>query len=490
MLRLCYQQSKDYVPTPKDWVSSNWHGFKSPKELADLIVPARDTGVDRELLTKIGQTVSSVPEQFHVHSLLNRILKNRLKTIEDGEGLDWSTAEALAFGSLLTERHHVRLSGQDVERGTFSQRHAVLHDQKNETTYTALNNLSPDQAAFTVTNSHLSEYGVLGFELGYSLVNPNSLVIWEAQFGDFANTAEVIIDQFIASGEKKWLQRTGLVLNLPHGYDGQGPEHSSSRIERFLQLSDEDPYRMPTADELARQHQDCNLQLVYPSTPANYFHVLRRQIHRDFRKPLFLPFSKALLRHPLARSSLADMAPGTRFQRFLPEATPDALVAPDQITRVILCSGQVYYSLLRAREVNNVKNVAIGRIEQITPFPFDKVKEFVDQYPNARVVVAQEEPMNMGMFSFVQPRIETAMRHSQHHADAQARHAHLSQQVTSYGQPLSSMVLYAGRNPSGAVATGKKKLHIKEEQKLISEALFGATLPVRAVENGVPVFEV
>ncbi|KAI9219714.1 oxoglutarate dehydrogenase, E1 component [Blastocladiella britannica] len=490
LLEESYAQSKDYTPTPKDWVSSSWHGMKSPKELSDQVVPAHDTGIDRELLTLLGQKVSSWPADFSIHPLLNRIMKNRLKTVQEGEGLDWSTAEALAFGSLLMEGHHVRLSGQDVERGTFSQRHAVLHDQQNEGTHTALNNLSPDQAAFTVSNSSLSEFGVLGFELGYSLVSPNSLVIWEAQFGDFANSAQVMIDQFIVSGEKKWLQRTGLVVNLPHGYDGQGPEHSSSRIERFLQLSDEDPYTFPNADELARQHQDCNIQVVYPSTPANYFHTLRRQIHRDFRKPLILPFSKSLLRHPLARSSLADMAPGTRFQRFLPEVSPQSLVAPEEVKTVVLCSGQVYYSLLSAREVNGVKDVAIGRVEQITPFPFDKVREFVDQYPNARIKWVQEEPMNMGPWTFVEPRIATSLRHSTHHADAHARFAHLSLQPTHYGQPMSSPVLYAGRGPSGAVATGKKKLHVKEERTLLSNALFGSSLPVREAKNGVPVFDV
>ncbi|KAI9151219.1 2-oxoglutarate dehydrogenase E1 component [Blastocladiella emersonii ATCC 22665] len=490
LLEESYEKSKEYTPTPKDWVSSNWHGFKSPKELADEIVPARDTGVDRELLSQIGGKVSSYPEGFNIHNLLNRILKNRSKTIQEGDGIDWSTAEALAFGSLLMERTHVRLSGQDVERGTFSQRHAVLHDQKTEGTYTALNDLSPDQAAFTVSNSSLSEYGVLGFELGYSLVNPNSLVIWEAQFGDFANTAQVIIDQFVASGEKKWLQRTGLVMNLPHGFDGQGPEHSSARIERFLQLADEDPFKFPSPQEMSRQHQDCNIQVVYPSTPANYFHALRRQIHRDFRKPLILPFSKSLLRHPLARSSLADMVAGTRFQRFIPEIAPESIAAPEEIKTVVLCAGQVYYSLLRAREVNQVKDVAIARIEQFTPFPFDKVRDFVDQYPNARVKWVQEEPMNMGPWTFVEPRIATALRHSTHHADAQARYAHLVQQSTSYGQPLSSPVLFAGRNPSGAVATGKKKLHVKEERQLLSEALFGATLSVKDVDNGTPIFDV
>jgi 2-oxoglutarate dehydrogenase E1 component len=221
-----------------------------------------------------------------VHSGFVRILKARSKAINEGQGIDWPTAEGLAFGSLLLEGKHVRLSGQDVERGTFSQRHAVLHDQVNEKQYIPLNDLRPGQAKFTVCNSSLSEFGVLGFEYGYSLVNPNSLILWEAQFGDFVNNAQCIIDQFIASGEKKWLQRTGLVVLLPHGYDGQGPEHSSGRFERFLQLCDDHPYIYPPPEKMARQHQDCNMQIIYATTPANYFHVLRRQIHRDFRKPV------------------------------------------------------------------------------------------------------------------------------------------------------------------------------------------------------------
>ncbi|KNE63048.1 oxoglutarate dehydrogenase (succinyl-transferring), E1 component [Allomyces macrogynus ATCC 38327] len=495
MLEESYTQSKDYQPTPKDWVSSSWHGFMSPKELASLTVAPRDTGLDRDLLRQIGTKVSTIPETFTPHSLIKRIIGQRLKTVEEGEGLDWATAEAIAFGSLLMERTHLRLSGQDVERGTFSQRHAVLHDQQTEQTFTALNHLSPDQAKFTVSNSSLSEYGVLGFELGYSLVSPNSLVIWEAQFGDFANNAQCIIDQFIASGEKKWLQRTGLVLSLPHGYDGQGPEHSSSRIERFLQLCDEDPYKFPTPEELARQHQDCNMQVCYPSTPANYFHVLRRQVHRDFRKPLIMPFSKSLLRHPLARSSLADMGPGTRFQRFLPEVAPESLLPPEDIKTVLLCSGQVYYALARAREVNQIKDVVIGRVEQISPFPFDKVQQFVDQYPNAVVRWVQEEPMNMGPWPFVAPRIQTAMRHSQHHGLVAQRERveqdpSLVERLTPHGQPLSAPVLYAGRAPSGAVATGNKKQHLKEERALISEALFGEIRPVASVESGVPVYQV
>ena len=245
-----------------------------------------------QTLEHIAQVIGSAPEDFNLHRNLKRILANRSKTVLEGKNIDWSTAEALAFGSLVAEGHHVRVSGQDVERGTFSQRHAVFHDQENENTYTPLQHISGDQAKFVISNSSLSEFGALGFEYGYSLSSPNALVMWEAQFGDFANNAQCIIDQFIASGEVKWMQRTGLVMSLPHGYDGQGPEHSSGRLERYLQLSNEDPRVFPSQDRLERQHQDCNMQVVYMTTPANLFHVLRRQMHRQFRKrkPSLPPF--------------------------------------------------------------------------------------------------------------------------------------------------------------------------------------------------------
>jgi 2-oxoglutarate dehydrogenase E1 component len=261
-------------------------GFKSPSELAVETTPTYPTGAPLEQLKHVGKVIGSVPKTFEVHSNLKRILKARLKSVENGEGLDWATAEGLAFGSLLLDGKHVRLSGQDVERGTFSHRHAVLHDQETEEQYTPLSHLSKDQAGFTVCNSSLSEFGTLGFELGYSYANPAALICWEAQFGDFANNAQCIIDQFIASGETKWLERTGLVMLLPHGYDGQGPERSSARLERYLQLCQEPPYVFPSPEQLSRQLQDCNMQVVYCTTPANYFHALRRQVCRDFRKPV------------------------------------------------------------------------------------------------------------------------------------------------------------------------------------------------------------
>ena len=265
MLEKAAGGAKDYTPSPKEWLSSAWPNFPSPKELAEKNLPHLITGVADETLKHIGRVISSYPADFMPHRNLARILQARGKTVEEGTNIDMPTAEALAFGAMVLEKIDVRISGQDVERGTFSQRHAVLHDQNTEAQYTPLKNLGKDQAAFTACNSSLSEYGVLGFELGYSLVSPASLVIWESQFGDFANNAQCIIDQFIASGERKWLQRTGLVMNLPHGFDGQGPEHSSGRLERFLQLCDDHPHIFPPPEKMERQHQDCNMQIVYPT---------------------------------------------------------------------------------------------------------------------------------------------------------------------------------------------------------------------------------
>lgn len=284
MLEESFERSKDYQSTSKEWLTSAWHGFKSPKELATEVLPHLPTGVSASTLNHIGKIIGQPPSEFQVHKNLKRILNNRTKTVEEGKNIDMSTAEALAFGSLVMEGHHVRVSGQDVERGTFSQRHAVLHDQVNESTYTPLEHLSKDQQTFVISNSSLSEFGVLGFEYGYSLSSPNALVMWEAQFGDFANNAQCIVDQFIASGEVKWLQRSGLVMSLPHGYDGQGPEHSSGRMERYLQMCNEDPRIFPAEAKLERQHQDCNMQIAYCTTPANLFHILRRQMCRQFRK--------------------------------------------------------------------------------------------------------------------------------------------------------------------------------------------------------------
>ncbi|KAI6094416.1 thiamine diphosphate-binding protein [Pisolithus croceorrhizus] len=450
MLEKAAAGAKDYVPSSKEWLSASWQGFPSPRQLAEETLPTRPTGSNEETLKRIGQAVSHYPAGFSPHRNLARILTTRGKTVEEGRNIDWSTAEALAFGSLALEKVHVRLSGQDVERGTFSQRHAIIHDQSNEQKYVPLNNLDSNQARFVVCNSSLSEFGALGFELGYSLVSPNFLTIWEAQFGDFANNAQCIIDQFIASGERKWLQRTGLVVNLPHGYDGQGPEHSSGRIERFLQLCDDHPHVFPSLEKIERQHQDCNMQVVYPTTPANYFHVLRRQVHRDFRKPLILFFSKALLRHPSARSDLSEMMGNTHFQRYLPEPHPEQLVPPEQIRRHILCTGQVYHTLVQEREQKEIKDIAISRVEQISPFPYDLITPHLDKYPNADLLWCQEEPLNNGAWTYVGPRILTAANETQYHR--------------------GKYPLYAGREPTSSVATGSKVQHKKEIEAFLESA--------------------
>lgn len=464
-----YKASKTYVPTAKEWVSSHWQGFRNLRELRDSYCQPYDTGVDTKQLVNVGRRSSSWPEHFKPHPGIRRIMDARTRTIEDGKDIDMPTAEALAFGTLLTEGFHVRLSGQDVERGTFSQRHSVLHDQAVEQQHVPLQHIASEQAPFTVCNSSLSEYAVLGFELGYSMVTPKSLTLWEAQFGDFCNTAQPVIDQFISSGEKKWLNRTNLTLLLPHGYDGAGPEHSNAHIERFLSLCDEDPYTPQLSDEQnpkTRQIQDCNMQLVYPSTPASYFHALRRQVHRDFRKPLVLFTSKSLLRHPLARSTLADMAAGTRFQKLIPAAHPD----PAKVSRLIFCSGQVYYTLQRSIAANRLANVAVARIEQLSPFPWDQFAAECDRFPQATDIVwAQEEPMNLGPWSYMEPRFYTALQHlSAHHKGKRAR--------------------YAGRRVTAAVATGFKYQHMAEEHELLAQALLNEKKEPKAVESGVAIW--
>jgi len=454
MLEESFTKSKDYQPTSKEWTTSAWNGFKSPKELATEVLPHLSTAVDKKTLEHVGEVIGSAPEGFHVHRNLKRILANRTKSVSEGKNIDYSTAEALAFGTLVTEGYHVRVSGQDVERGTFSQRHAVFHDQESEETYTPLQHISKDQGKFVISNSSLSEFGALGFEYGYSLSSPNALVMWEAQFGDFANNAQCIIDQFIASGESKWMQRNGLVMSLPHGYDGQGPEHSSGRLERYLQLSNEDPRVFPSADKLDRQHQDCNMQIVYMTEPANLFHALRRQMHRQFRKPLIIFFSKSLLRHPLARSNIEDFTgPEAGFRPLIadPEHETGNIKKPEEIERVILCTGQVYAALHKYRADNKIDNVAFTRIEQLNPFPWQQLRENLDQYPNAKTIVwCQEEPLNAGAWSFTQPRIETLLNQTQYH---DRKH-----------------VMYAGRNPSASVATGLKSVHKKEEEELLQMA--------------------
>lgn len=451
-----FSKSKDYVPTSREWLTEPWEGFKSPKELATEILPHEPTAVDEATLKHIGEVISSWPKDFEVHRNLKRILGSRKKAVESGEGIDWSTGEALAFGSLVMEGFHVRVSGQDVERGTFSQRHAVLHDQKSEETYTPLKYLSDKQADFVISNSSLSEYGVMGFEYGYSLTSPDALVQWEAQFGDFANTAQVIVDQFISGGESKWKQRSGLVLSLPHGYDGQGPEHSSGRIERYLQMTNEDPRQFPSPEKLDRQHQDCNFQVVYPTTPSNLFHILRRQQHRQFRKPLIIFFSKQLLRHPLARSSLSEFTGDSHFQWIIEDVElGKSINEKEGIKKLVIHSGQVYTALHKKRGELENKETSLLKIEQLHPFPFAQLKEAIDSYPNLEdIVFCQEEPLNMGPWAFVEPRLKTTL--------AETKYA---------GFPFR----FAGRDPSGSVAAGTKGMHNNEEQLFLKEVFEGSS---------------
>ncbi|XP_006814040.2 LOW QUALITY PROTEIN: 2-oxoglutarate dehydrogenase complex component E1-like [Saccoglossus kowalevskii] len=428
----------------RDWLDSPWRGFF--KEVP-LVYPS--TGIDEESLTHIGKAFSALPPDFVVHGGLKRTLKSRGEMVKN-RTVDWALGEAMAFGSLLKDGIHIRLSGQDVERGTFSHRHHVLHHQtKDKVTTKPLNNLYPNQAAYTVCNSSLSEFGVLGFELGFSMTNPNALVCWEAQFGDFSNTAQCIIDQFISSGQAKWIRQSGLVMLLPHGYEGMGPEHSSARLERFLQMCNDDADVIPKyepEDFAIQQLQDCNWQVLNCSTPANYFHALRRQIALPFRKPLIMMTPKSLLRLPEARSSFDEMLPETTFQRMYLDDGP-ASEEPEKTKKLILCTGRVYYDIVKQRDERNLaKDIAISRIEQVCPFPSDLVKAETDKYPNAKLMWVQEEHKNMGAWSYVQPRWSTALNRERRFR-------------------------YAGRPASSSTATGNKFTHQNELQNFLNAAL-------------------
>ncbi|KAM9958667.1 hypothetical protein ACTFIW_012256 [Dictyostelium discoideum] len=447
-----YQDGMKHVPNAEDWLESRWEGFKSPIELGN---PGR-TGIDQDLLQKIGKVLYTEPSGFEVHSTIKRLLKEKKDMFDKGTGFDWATAEALAFGSLLLDGNHVRLSGQDVERGTFSHRHAVWHDQKTDQTYAPLTKLAAalgkkDAAEFVASNSSLSEFAVLGFELGYSLENPDALILWEAQFGDFSNGAQVIIDQFISSGEQKWMRQSGLTMLLPHGYDGAGPEHSSCRIERYLQLCDSDPNKIPPKEEAERkQSQHSNMQVLNCSTPVNYFHALRRQVHRDFRKPLVIATPKYLLRYEKSFSTAKEFS-NDSFTRLYPEAFPDQINKPEKINRIVFCTGQVYYNLIASRESNNIKDVAIVRVEQLHPFPFDLVAEQLQHYPNAKAIWCQEEPMNMGYWNYIYPYFISTFKHINRPAD----------------------ITYTGRPSSASPAVASHTLHKLQLENFLSNALTG-----------------
>jgi len=423
-----FEGSANYKPNKADWLEGAWTGLGT----ASGDERRGETSLEPDRLLEIGKALTTVPATFNVNRKIARQLAQKEDMFKSGEGIDWATGEALAFGGLLREGVYVRLSGQDCKRGTFSQRHAVLIDQENESEYTPLNNIAADQARFEVIDSPLSEAGVLGFEYGFSLAEPRALVLWEAQFGDFANGAQVIIDQFITSGESKWLRMSGLVMLLPHGYEGQGPEHSSARLERYLQACAED-----------------NMQVVNATTPANYFHVLRRQVNRNFRKPLIMMTPKSLLRHKLAVSKLSEFGPGTSFHRLLWDDGKN--LGPDQdIRRVVLCSGKVYYDLFEEREKRGIKDIYLLRVEQLYPFAHKSLATELQRFPKAEIVWCQEEPKNMGAWTFVMPEIESVMESVGHR---QAR------------------LIYAGRPASASPATGLLRRHLQEQAKLVDQAL-------------------
>ncbi len=431
------EAAQSYRANKADWLDGRWSGFKTAGDADD---PRRGkTGVDISTLWEIGKKITTLPDGFHLHRTLNRFLDNRRKSIETGTNIDWATGEALAFCSLLLDGNKVRLSGQDSERGTFSQRHSVLIDQETEKRYTPFNHLREGQARYEVINSMLSEEAVLGFEYGYSLAEPGALTLWEAQFGDFANGAQVVFDQFISSGERKWLRMSGLVCLLPHGYEGQGPEHSSARLERFLQMCAED-----------------NMQVANCTTPANYFHILRRQLKRDFRKPLVLMTPKSLLRHRRAVSRLDEMGLETSFHRLLwddAQLLPDEkikLVPDDKIRRVVICSGKVYYDLYEAREKRGVDDIYLLRIEQLYPFPTKALMLELSRFKQAEMVWCQEEPRNMGAWVFVDIFLEWVLNQ----IGAKHRRAR-----------------YTGRPAAASTAVGQMSLHQAQLKNFLEEAL-------------------
>jgi len=425
-----FEAAGSYRPNKADWLEGAWKGIANMGEEEEFQEHA--TGVSMDMLKEIGHAISRSPDGVAVNPKISRQLKAKREAIDTGKDIDWATAEALAYGSLLVEGVPVRLSGQDCGRGTFSQRHSVLVDQNTEDRFIPLNHIRPGkQSRFEVLDSPLSELSLLGFEYGYSLAEPNCLTLWEAQFGDFSNAAQMIIDQFINSAEAKWLRLSGLVMLLPHGYEGQGPEHSSARPERYLQLSAQDNWQV------------CNF-----TTPANLFHAMRRQIRRNFRKPLVIFEPKSLLRHKRCVSTLAELGPQGRFQRVIGET---AQLAPaDKVRRVVLCTGKVYYDLLQYREDKKIEDVAIVRVEQLYPWPKETLGKELSRYRNAEVVWCQEEPANMGYWTFVDRRLEYAMEG----LDIKAK------------RPL-----YAGRMPAAAPATGLMRTHVKEQNQLIEWAL-------------------
>jgi 2-oxoglutarate dehydrogenase E1 component len=429
-----FEAGKTYKPNKADWLDGKWRHLDREGKDYD----PGETAIPKALMKEVGKALTTRPAGFVLHRTVEKMLDAKAEMFKSGAGFDWATAEALAFGSLLAEGYPVRLSGQDSISGTFSQRHAALIDQTNDDRYLSLNHIRPGQARFEAIDSMLSEYAVLGFEYGYSLSEPNALVLWEAQFGDFANGAQIMFDQFISSGERKWLRMSGLVMLLPHGYEGQGPEHSSARLERFLQMSAED-----------------NWIVANCTTPANYFHILRRQLHRKYRKPLVLMTPKSLLRHKMAVSDAADFTSGSSFHRVLWDDAQKGhsdteLVADAKIRRVVICSGKVYYDLLEARDAAGIDDIYLLRLEQFYPFPAMSLVKELERFKTAEVVWCQEEPKNQGGWTFIEPNLEWV----------------LNRIGAKHGRPA-----YVGRPASASPATGLASQHKAQQTALINDAL-------------------
>ncbi|MBW4709691.1 2-oxoglutarate dehydrogenase E1 component [Roseobacter sp. YSTF-M11] len=429
-----FEAGKEYRPNKADWLDGKWSHLDKQKNQYQR----GKTAIAKATFKEVGTALSKAPDGFPLHKTVGRLLETKKTMFDSGEGIDWATAEALAFGSLLTEGYRVRLAGQDSTRGTFSQRHSGLVNQETEERYYPLNNIKSGQAHYEVIDSMLSEYAVLGFEYGYSLAEPNALTLWEAQFGDFANGAQIMFDQFISSGESKWLRMSGLVCLLPHGFEGQGPEHSSARLERFLQMCGQD-----------------NWIVANCTTPANYFHILRRQIHRSFRKPLILMTPKSLLRHKLAVSKTQEFTTGSSFHRLMwddaQQGNSDTkLVADSKIKRVVMCSGKVYYDLLEERDARGIDDIYLLRVEQFYPFPAQSAVKELERFKQAEVVWCQEEPKNQGGWTFIEPNIEWVL------GRIKAKHK----------RPV-----YVGRATSASPATGLASQHKAQQAALVNDAL-------------------
>ena len=419
--------AKSYKPNKVDWLEGDWAGLST----ASFDTRKGITSVKENELQEIAKAIHQVPMDFNIHKKIKKVYEERQSSIHEGKAIDWSTAEALAFATLLKEGYGVRLSGQDTGRGTFSQRHAVLYDQINEKRFVPLRHFTKQQGYFEIIDSFLSEYGVLGFEYGYSQSDPKTLVVWEAQFGDFANGAQTIIDQFITTGERKWLRMSGITLLLPHGHEGQGPEHTSSRLERFLQMCAED-----------------NIQVANCTSPANYFHILRRQLHRNFRKPLVILTPKSTLRHKKNVSSIDYFINGSTFHRVLRnEITKEK---EKKINRIIICSGKLYFELQDHIEELQKENVFILRLEQIYPFPYDVFSKELKRFTDCEIIWCQEEPKNMGAYGFVKRRIESVMKN-----------INMKQEK----------LLYVGRRAAASPATGVFDRHLKNQKNILRLAI-------------------